>query len=63
MNNANRRQVFAFAINGGGSGRIQSSLVLPGLEIALVEEALNRSLTEDDAEINRRWLIQTFSQG
>ncbi|TAG94354.1 MAG: Uma2 family endonuclease [Oscillatoriales cyanobacterium] len=45
-----------------GSGRIQESRVLPGLEIALVEEALNRSLTQDDGEINR-WLIQTFSQG
>jgi Uma2 family endonuclease len=59
---ANTGEVFAFAINGGGSGRIQESLVLPGLEIALVEEALNRSLTQDDGEINR-WLIQTFSQG
>ncbi|MEG4105863.1 Uma2 family endonuclease [Microcoleus sp. S13_C5] len=59
---ANTREVFAFAINGGGSGRIQESRVLPGLEIALVEEALNRSQTQDDGEINR-WLIQTFSQG
>ena len=59
---ANTREVFAFAINGGGSGRIQESRVLPGLEIQLVEEALNRSQTQDDGEINR-WLIQTFSQG
>ena len=59
---ANTREVFAFAINGGSSGRIQQSRVLPGLEIALVEEALNRSQTQDDGEINR-WLIQTFSQG
>jgi Uma2 family endonuclease len=59
---ANTREVFAFAINGGGSGRIQESRVLPGLEIGLVEEALNRSQTQDDGEINR-WLIQTFSQG
>jgi Uma2 family endonuclease len=59
---ANTREVFAFAINGGGSGRIQDSRVLPGLEIRLVEEALNRSQTQDDGEINR-WLIQTFSQG
>ena len=59
---ANTGEVFAFAINGGGSGRIQESRVLPGLEIALVEEALNRSQTQDDGEINR-WLIQTFSQG
>ena len=59
---ANTREVFAFAINGGGSGRIQESRVLPGLEIRLVEEALNRSQTQDDGEINR-WLIQIFSQG
>ena len=59
---ANTREVFAFAINGGGSGRIQESRVLPGLELGLVEETLNRSLTQDDGEINR-WLIQTFSQG
>jgi len=59
---ANTREVFAFAINGGGSGRIQESRVLAGLEIRLVEEALNRSQTQDDGEINR-WLIQTFSQG
>ena len=59
---AHTREVFAFAINGGGSGRIQESRVLPGLEIRLVEEALNRSQTQDDGEINR-WLIQTFSQG
>ncbi len=62
VDRANTREVFAFAINAGGSGRIQQSRVLPGLEIRLVEEALNRSQTEDDGEINR-WLIQTFSQG
>ena len=62
VDRANTREIFAFAINGKSSGRIQNSLVLPGLEIALVEEALNRSLTQDDGEINR-WLIQTFSQG
>ncbi|MBE9162470.1 Uma2 family endonuclease [Tychonema sp. LEGE 06208] len=62
VDRANTGEVFAFAINGGGSGRIQQSRVLPGLEIALVEEALNRSQTQDDGEINR-WLIQTFSQG
>jgi Uma2 family endonuclease len=59
---ANTREVFAFAINGGTSGRIQESRVLPGLEIALVQEALNRSERQNDLEINR-WLIQTFSQG
>ena len=62
VDRANTQEVFAFAINGGGSGRIQQSQVLPGLEIALVEEALHRSQTQDDGEI-ARWLIQTFNQG
>ncbi|MCU0544489.1 MAG: Uma2 family endonuclease [Oscillatoriaceae cyanobacterium Prado104] len=62
VNNANRRSLVAFVINNEGSGRIHQSQVLPGLEIAVVEEALHRSQTEDDAAINR-WLIQTFSQG
>ena len=62
VDRANTQEVFAFAINGGGSGRIQQSQVLPGLEIALVEEALHRSQTQDDGEI-ARWLVQTFSQG
>ncbi|MEG4319266.1 MULTISPECIES: Uma2 family endonuclease [unclassified Microcoleus] len=62
VDRANTQEVFAFAINGGGSGRIQQSRVLPGLEIALVEEALHRSYTQDDGEITR-WLVQTFNQG
>ena len=62
VDRANTQEVFAFAINGGGSGRIQESQVLPGLEIALVEEALHRSQTQDDGEI-ARWLVQTFNQG
>ena len=62
VDRANTQEVFAFAINGGGSGRIQQSRVLPGLEIALVEEALHRSQTQYDGEI-ARWLIQTFNQG
>ena len=52
--------VIAFAIADGRSGEIQESQVLPGLAIAFVEEALQRSHTEDDGEINR-WILQTFS--
>jgi Uma2 family endonuclease len=61
VNNANARGAIAFAISEGRSGEVQKSQVLPGLDIALVEEALQRSQTEDDGEINR-WLIQVFSQ-
>lgn len=52
--------VIAFEILQGRSGEIQESRVLPGLAIAQVEEALQRSETQDDGEINR-WLLQTFS--
>jgi Uma2 family endonuclease len=60
VNNANARKVIAFAISEGRSGEVQESQVLPGLAIALVEEALQRSQTEDDGQINR-WLLQCFS--
>ena len=53
--------VIGFEISERRSGEIQDSRVLPGLSIAMVEEALERSKTQDDGEINR-WLIQTFSQ-
>jgi Uma2 family endonuclease len=55
------RQITAFSIADGRSGEIQESRVLPGLAVALVEEALQRSQTQDDGEINR-WLLQSFSQ-
>jgi len=54
-------QVIAFSIQNARSGEIDESVVLPGLKIATVEEALRKSLSEDDGAINR-WLIQTFSQ-
>ncbi len=57
---ASTDDAIAFAIADGGSREIQDSLVLPGLAIALVEEALKSSQTQDDGEINR-WLLQTFS--
>jgi len=49
-------QVIAFAIANGGSRQIQTSLVLPDLGIATIEEALQRGKTEDDGTINR-WLL------
>ena len=54
-------QVTAFGISRGESSRIQSSQVLPGLGISLIEEALKRSQTEDDGAISR-WLLATISQ-
>jgi Uma2 family endonuclease len=60
VNDANARRAIAFAIAEGRSGEIQESQVLPGLAIAMLEEALQRSQTQDDGEINR-WLLQSFS--
>jgi Uma2 family endonuclease len=60
VNNAKARRVIAFAISEGRSGEVQESQVLPGLAMALVEEALQRSQTQDDGEINR-WLLKAFS--
>ncbi|MBF2000109.1 MAG: Uma2 family endonuclease [Synechococcales cyanobacterium M58_A2018_015] len=51
--------VFAFEVADGGSRQIRESKVLPGLAIDLVEEALKRSRTQEDGEINR-WLLQVF---
>jgi Uma2 family endonuclease len=53
-------QIYAFEVQAGRSGQIQTSLVLPGLAIATVEAALHRGQTEDDGAINR-WLIEQFS--
>ena len=50
------------AIDGDArSGQIRRSVVLPGLETNLVDEALGRSQTENDGAI-ARWLMKTFSQ-
>jgi Uma2 family endonuclease len=54
-------EIIAFEMVNGGSREIRCSVVFPELEIAIVEEALNRSRTQDDGEVNR-WLLQRFSQ-
>ena len=61
VNDANFGEIIAFAITEGRSGEIQESLVLPGLNFALVKEALQRRQTEDDGAITR-WLLETFSK-
>jgi Uma2 family endonuclease len=52
--------VTAFEVQNGGSRQIVVSQVLVGLDIAIVEEALRRSQTEEDGAINR-WLMQEFA--
>jgi len=57
--NVLEKQVIAFAISDGRSGQIQTSEVLPELEMTLVEEALAKSQTEDDSAL-MRWLMDTL---
>jgi Uma2 family endonuclease len=57
----NISNIIAFEIFNGGSREIRASVVLPELEISVVEEALQRSQTTDDGEVNR-WLLKYFSQ-
>jgi Uma2 family endonuclease len=51
--------VMAFSIADRGSRQIEVSVVLPGLAINTIVEALRRGQTEDDTEVSR-WLMQEF---
>lgn len=51
--------VTAFAVADGGSKRIDRSLVLPGLELALLEAALQRTRQTDQGQVIR-WLLSQF---
>ena len=52
--------VVAFAIADGGSRQIRTSQVLPGLEMATIEEAIRRAKAENINAANR-WLMQQFA--
>lgn len=52
-------QLMAFAVAGGGSRRITSSQILPGLAMSLLEEALWRSREVDQTQVGA-WLLQQF---
>jgi len=55
-------EILAFAIIAdNGSRRLLQSEVLPGLTIALLEEALRRSRTQDQAQVGS-WLLTQFQQ-
>jgi Uma2 family endonuclease len=58
----NAGKVMTFALSLTEATSIESSQVLPGLKLAIVEEALQRSQTEDDGAVSR-WLIAVFNQG
>ena len=52
-------QVIAFEIQNRGSRRIEQSQVLPGLEIALLEEAFQRSRQMNHGKVSA-WLLSQF---
>ena len=52
-------RMLAFAIENGGSRRISESLVLPGLEMPVLEEALRQSRTINQSQVGA-WLLQQF---
>ena len=55
-------QIIAFAIiANNGSRRITQSEILPGLSISLLEEALQRSRDENQAQVGA-WLLAQFQQ-
>jgi Uma2 family endonuclease len=54
--NVEAATIIAFEMVGGGSLQIQDSIVLPGLSLAIAEEALCRSQSEDHGVVNR-WLM------
>lgn len=58
--NVEDNTILAFAVENQGSRLIEASQVLPGLNMALVTEALQRSQTEDDGTITR-WLMGTIN--
>lgn len=51
--------IIAFSIADGGSRRIQTSQVLPSLEMSTIEEALRRAKADNVSVVNR-WLKQQF---
>lgn len=58
--NSQSKDVIAFAVAEGRSGRIDASQVLPNLGMALVSEALQRSAAENTSAIGQ-WLLQTYN--
>ncbi|MDJ0736031.1 MAG: Uma2 family endonuclease [Nostocaceae cyanobacterium] len=54
-------QIIAFAIADGGSKRITQSLVLPGLEICLLNEAFRMTRQTDQSQVIA-WLLTEFQE-
>lgn len=56
-----RNQILAFTIENAGSRRINISNALPGLEIALLEEALRRTRQTNHSRVGA-WLLSRFHE-
>lgn len=54
-------EVIAFAVENNGSRRIRQSQALPGLEIALLEEAFQRTRQMNHGKVGA-WLLARFQQ-
>ena len=54
-----KAQLLAYSMTNQGSQRIQVSQVLPGLEVGVLEEALQRSRQTNQAEVGA-WLLSRF---
>jgi Uma2 family endonuclease len=52
-------QMLAYAVGNRGSQRIDDSQVLPGLSMAVLEAALQRSRQQDQAQVGA-WLLAQF---
>lgn len=57
--NVPQSKVIAFAIHSGKSRSISEPQVLPGLKMAVLEEALRRSRSSDQTQVGA-WLMQEF---
>ncbi len=52
-------EIIAFAVADGGSRKINQSQVLPGLDISVLEEALQRTRQTNETQVYT-WLLQQF---
>ena len=55
-----KAEIIAFAIADGRSGEIRTSNILQNLQIAVLEEALQRIQSENDGAVSR-WLLKQFA--
>ena len=56
----NKSEIIAYAMADQGSRRISESIVLPGLPLNLLSEALDRSRTSDQSQV-LAWLLSQFN--